>query len=249
MSTTISPYVFPEPLEEGVILTRPNRFIMDVQLSENEVRCHCPVVSRIGPISMEGRPCLVSTSTNPKRKFGKTVEAFSLDKPDTKSKQWIGINQTASNRYIEYFLTQGGFQDIVPSITQVRREVPCGSSRLDFLVNNDLFIEVKTPLVQLQTPIPPYIELLPEAPFSSTDRALRHMRELAQSLEEHQRAIILYCFYYDNPGFKFYHGTTYDEVRSTVRECHDKGVELWQANFSFGPTGVQLKHTWQLEEW
>lgn len=249
MDTIITPYIFPEPLEEGVILARPNRFIMDVQLPEGVIRCHCPVVSRIGDISTEGRPCLVSTSSNPKRKFAKTVEALSLDEPATQSKHWIGINQTASNRYLEHFLGQGAFEEITSAVKQLRREVPCGSSRLDFLINDDLFVEVKTPLVQLQTPIPPSVDLLPATPFSSTERALRHIRELAQSLQAHQRAVILYCFYYDNPGFKFYHGTTYDEVRATVEACHTQGVELWQANFQFSPEGVQLDRTWQLEDW
>lgn len=249
MKAAISPYEFPEPLEEGIILGRPNRFIMDVQLPQGQVRCHCPVVSRIGAISTEGRPCLISTSPNPKRKFAQTVEAFSLDEPDATTKHWIGINQTASNRYVEHFLAQGAFEAIIQAPENLRREVPCGSSRLDFLINDNLYMEVKTPLVQLQTAIPPSIALLPEAPFSSTERALRHIRELAHSLEEHQRAVILYCFYYDNPGFKFYHGTTYDEVCATVEACHQKGVELWQANFSFAPDAVQLQRTWQLEEW
>ena len=40
------PYRFPEPLREGTILARPNRFIMDVDLDGETVRCHCPVVDR-----------------------------------------------------------------------------------------------------------------------------------------------------------------------------------------------------------
>lgn len=98
----------------------------------------------------------------------------------------------------------------------MRREVPLGDSRLDFLANDDLYLEVKTPLVQMQTDIPPYVPRLPEAPFSSTERSLRHLRELAASLADHERAAILYCLYYDNFGFRFYHGTTYEEVLATV---------------------------------
>ncbi|WP_304426287.1 DNA/RNA nuclease SfsA [uncultured Adlercreutzia sp.] len=241
---------FPEPLREGVILARPNRFIMDVDLGDGEpVRCHCSAVSRIGGLDLTGRPCLVSDSHNPKRKMPLTVEAYSLARPGDEPKAWIGINQNASNRYVEHFLREGAFKAITGPVTTVRREVPLGGSRLDFLVNDDLYLEVKTPLVQMQTAIPAYVPRLPEAPFNSTERALRHLRELAASLETHERAAILYCLYYDNFGFRFYHGTTYDEVLATVDACRAAGVELWQADFEVTPQGVALKRCYELEEW
>lgn len=241
---------FPEPLREGVILARPNRFIMDVRFGAGEVvRCHCPAVSRIGGLDLSGRPCLVSNSHNPKRKLPLTVEAFSLDRPEDVAKRWIGINQNASNRYVEHFLRSGAFEDLVGPVSQLRREVVLGDSKLDFLVNDALYLEVKTPMVQIQTTIPDYVPHLPEAPFSSTERAMRHLRQLAASLQDHQRAVILYCLYYDNFGFQFYHGTTYDEVQSTVRACERAGVELVQANFSISPAGVRLKEFFPLKNW
>lgn len=246
-----APVVFDEPLVEGVVTARPNRFIMDVAFGGRTERCHCPVVSRIGDIGMAGRPCLVSRSPNPKRKMPLTVEAISLDEPGGDPKRWIGINQNASNRYVERFLQAGAFGAIVgsPAPAIVRREVPLGSSRLDFLVNNDLYLEVKTPMVQLQTPIPASIERLPQPPFSSTERSLRHLRELAASLADHERAAVLYCLYYQNTGFRFYHGTTYDEVLRTVDACRAAGVELWQADFEVTPRGVALRRYYELEEW
>ena len=175
LDASTQPFLFPEPLREGVILARPNRFIMDVDFGDGApVRCHCPAVSRIGGLDLAGRPCLVSDSHNAKRKMPLTVEAYSLQRPDDPDKRWIGINQNASNRYVEHFLRGGAFAAITDPVHDVRREVPLGDSRLDFLVNGDLYLEVKTPLVQMQTEIPPYVPRLPETPFSSTERALRH---------------------------------------------------------------------------
>ena len=183
LDASTQPFLFPEPLREGVILARPNRFIMDVDFGDGApVRCHCPAVLRIGGLDLAGRPCLVSDSHNAKRKMPLTVEAYSLQRPDDPDKRWIGINQNASNRYVEHFLRGGAFAAITDPVHDVRREVPLGDSRLDFLVNGDLYLEVKTPLVQMQTEIPPYVPRLPETPFSSTERALRHLRELAASL-------------------------------------------------------------------
>lgn len=244
------PFRFSEPLREGVILARPNRFIMDVDFGDGvPVRCHCPAVSRIGGLDLAGRPCLVSDSRNPKRKMPLTVEAFSLQQPDAAKKQWIGINQNASNRYVEHFLREGALKTVTGPVTEVRREVPLGASRLDFLVNDSLYVEVKTPLVQIQTAVPPYVPRLPEAPFNSTERALRHLRELAASLERNERAVVLYCLYYENDGFRFYHGTTYDEVLATVDEVRAAGVELWQADFRIDAEGVALRRAFPLTQW
>lgn len=241
---------FPEPLREGVVLARPNRFIMDVDFGGGEpVRCHCPAVSRIGGLDLAGRPCLVSDSGNPKRKMPLTAEAFSLQQPGEDAKRWVGINQNASNRYVEHFLEAGAFDEVLGPVTQVCREVPLGGSRLDFLVNDEVYLEVKTPLVQLQTEVPDYVPRLPEAPFNSTERAMRHLRELASSLADHERAVILYCLYYDNFGFRYYHGTTYQEVLATVDQCRAAGVELWQADFEVTPQGVALRRCYQLEQW
>lgn len=243
------PFRFPEPLREGVILARPNRFIMDVLLDGKTVCCHCPVVTRIGNLDLAGRPCLVSDSHNPKRKLPLTVEAFSLDQLDAPVKRWIGINQNASNRYVEHFLREGAFADITGPVRGLQREVRLGDSRLDFLINDDLYLEVKTPLAQIQTDIPSYVPHLPEKPFSSTDRAMRHLCELARVLAKHDRAVILYCLYYDNTGFRYYHGTTYDEVMETVRACHDAGVELWQADFEMTTEAIALRRYCLMEEW
>lgn len=248
--STPAPFLFPEPLREGIILARPNRFVMDVDFGDGEpVRCHCPAVSRIGGLDLAGRPCLVSDSHNPKRKMPLTVEAFSLTRPEDAERPWIGINQNASNRYVEHFLRAGALGALTGPVTSVQREVPLGPSRLDFLVNDNRYLEVKTPLVQLQTTVPAWVPHLPEAPFSSTERSLRHLRELAASLADHERAAILYCLYYDNFGFRFYHGTTYEEVLATVDACREAGVELWQADFEVTPEGVTLKRYYELEEW
>lgn len=245
----VEPYRFAEPLREGVILERPNRFIMDVALDDAQIRCHCPVVSRIGGLDLTGRPCLISDSHDSRRKLPLTVEAFSLDRPDDANKRWLGMNQNASNRYVEHFVRLGAFEAVTGPVEQLRREVPLGSSRLDLLVNDRLYLEVKTPLVQIQTAVPPTVPRLPETPFSSTERAMRHLRELAASLTDHERAVILYCLYYDNDGFRFYRGTTYDEVMRTVEACHRAGVELWQATFNIDADAVVLREHHRLEEW
>ena len=230
---------FPEPLTEGTIVKRTSIYTMDVSVNGETVQCHCPTTGRIGNIDLSGRPCLLSPSDNPKRKTGYTVEAISLGRTGDSDKRWIGINQNAANRSVEHYLRNGGFPDMVEG-TEVRREVFLGESKLDFLVG-DCYLEVKTPLQHLQVDIPDYVKTKKVTPFSSTDRMTRHMKELASSLESHQRAVMLIVFLYDNPGFRVVErSTNYEQVKATVEECVSKGVETWQANFRIDPEGVSL---------
>ncbi|MEI6850117.1 MAG: DNA/RNA nuclease SfsA, partial [archaeon] len=46
-------YLFKEPLKEGVIKSRPNRFIMLVLIDGKLEKCHCPSTGRIGNIKFE----------------------------------------------------------------------------------------------------------------------------------------------------------------------------------------------------
>ena len=123
---------FPEPLPRGVILGAAESVHHGVDFGTADeqgepagiVRCHCPAVSRIGGLDLAGRPCLVSDSHSSKRKMPLTVEAYSLQQPDDPDKHWIGINQNASNRYVEHFLREGAFATITGPVRTVRRECP-----------------------------------------------------------------------------------------------------------------------------
>ena len=156
MSIFIENIGFPEPLKEGTIVKRTSIYTMDVSVNGETIQCHCPTTGRIGNIDLSGIPCLLSPSDNPKRKTRYTVEAISLGRPDDSDKRWIGINQNAANRYVEHYLRNGGFPDMVEG-TEVRREVFLGESKLDFLVG-DCYLEVKTPLQHLQVEIPDYVK-------------------------------------------------------------------------------------------
>ena len=230
---------FPEPLTEGVIVRRNSRFTMTVDVAGEELVCHCPTTGRIGNIVLDGRPCLLSHSHDPRRKTPYTVEAVSLARPEDSPKDWIGINQNAANRYVEHFLADGSLDDVTGG-GSVRREVFLGDSKLDFLVG-DTYVEVKTQLQHLQVEIPGYVGTRKVTPFSATDRFVRHITTLADSLAEHERAVLLNCFIYDNPGFRVIErSTNYEEVSAAVASCRERGVSMWQVNLRITPEGVDM---------
>ena len=255
MPLFMQPFTFRTPAIEGIIEKRKSQFTMLVNHNGTTYNCHCPTTGRIGNLDLAGRPCLLSFSENSVRKTAFTVEAVSLNNPKDMNKNWIGINQNAVNRYVEYFLVNGGFSDMIETIIETKigaknsvyREQKLGQSKLDFLVGNT-FIEVKMPLQHLQINIPDYVKTKKITPFSYTDRMTRHITELGNSLKTNQRAIMLICFMYDNPGFKVIErSTNYENVKRIVDENIAKGVEIWQANFKIDPTGVRLSKYWKIE--
>lgn len=240
-----SEYVFDVPLTEGIIQKRRSQFTMIVEVNGESMSCHCPTTGRVGSIELGGRPCLLSRSSDPARKTPYTVEAVSLNRPGDADKSWIGINQNAVNRYVEHYLANGGFAKMIAG-AEVRREQFLGTSKLDFLVG-DTYLEVKTPLQYLQTDIPEYVKTKKTAPLSSTDRFVRHITELANSLQSHQRAILLTCFLYDNPGFRVIEkSVNHEQVSAAVDKVKAAGVEIWQANFDITPNGVKLTGYFEL---
>ena len=224
-------YRFVAPLKEGRIVSRPNRFIMIIRAGGRTLKCHCPTTGRIGDVELAGLPCLYSTSTNPKRKTSQTVEAISTTKGS-----WIGINQTASNRYLEFFLAGGALAKMVSG--PVSREVRLGRSRIDFLVG-DTYVEVKTPLITL--PAPGKLTRVKRSRFDSFDRLVKHMGELRRSLSGGRRAIILLCYLYDAKPFRTpVRDNTNSKILNAANRAEKAGVERWHVNLKIDREGVSL---------
>jgi sugar fermentation stimulation protein A len=168
------------------------------------------------------------------------LPAISLDAPSVAHKSWVGINQNAANRYVEHALKTGQFATMVRDAQTVKREQVLGHSKLDFLVGTT-YLEVKTPLVEINVPMGEHIVKKQGTEFHSFERFVRHMQELAESLHGGTKAILLVCFLYDNPRFSppGRHRQS-GAVREAVLSSIKRGVEVWQVNFKIDQTGVEL---------
>ena len=205
---------------------------MLVRAEGRTLRCHCPTTGRLGDLELSGLPCLFSSSNSESRKTSHTVEAISTSAGST----WIGINQTAANRYFEFFLRKGALGRLAKG--GVKREVRLGKSRIDFLVG-DTYIEVKTPLIML--PAGDDLPRVKRSRFDSFERLIRHMGELRGSLSRGMNAKIVLCFLYDAPPFSPPppDGSN-TKILTAARAAEEAGVERWQVNLRVDPGGVAL---------
>jgi sugar fermentation stimulation protein A len=228
--------MFPESLDEGVIVSRPNRFIMVVKERGGTIRCHCPTTGRLGEAEVSGISCLFSRAKGGLRKTEATVEAVSFDPLDRPVKSWIGINQSAANRYIEFFLRTGRLASIASG--PLRREVRLGSSRIDFLVG-ETFVEVKTPLVIL--PMAAGAKRASHGRFDSFDRLIRHMSELGSATRRGKKAVIVLCYMYDADPFRVPTKNKYNaRVLGAAQRAERNRVETWQVNLRIDKEGVKV---------
>ncbi|MDR0631997.1 MAG: DNA/RNA nuclease SfsA [Holosporaceae bacterium] len=226
-------FEFEQQLVRGLIKSRPNRFIMNVEISKRVEKCHCPTTGKVGNIVFQDIPCLLSKSGSINRKTPYTVEAFLWECGENRDKSWIGINQTAVNRYVEHFLREGLFND---AEEPVLREQTLGTSRLDFRVGR-CYIEVKMPLFYLFSKTE---SLNSQAP-TSLKRFIKHVGDLGDSLKDNDRAILLTCFMFDVPRFVPPAPSERNmEVQKIVKQSMDRGVEIWQLNLAIDQSGVDF---------
>lgn len=228
-------YKFEQKLQIGEIFSRPNRFIMNVMVGDEIVKCHCPTTGRIGNISLSGLLCLLSKSISENRKTPYTVEAISVDN----GKNWVGINQNAANRYVEYFFKNNRLEGIASNGHKILREQKVGISKLDFKVENT-YIEVKTPLMWLPCATS-NMSVISSSRITLFERFVRHVTELRNCVQNNEKAVMIVCFMYDAPQFQIPPMSERNEIiASTVFQAVDSGVRIWQVNLDIDQKGVNL---------
>ncbi|MBQ8995049.1 MAG: DNA/RNA nuclease SfsA [Oscillospiraceae bacterium] len=229
-------YKFDSSLIRGTMLKRKSQFTALAEIDEVEQIVHIPTTNRIGDVENKELPILLSYHDDPKRKLKYDIEAVLLSDDDN----WVGINQILSNKIVEHMFRMHELDEIVSEYDSIQREVNLGVSKLDFKVG-DTYLEVKTPLTTINVKYGQNIKVLPPKPFSSTDRMVKHVRELAGSLKDHERAIVLQVFQYRITERKErLRSTHYEEVSRTIREAAEMGVEFWELQMDFRPGGVSL---------
>ena len=233
--------IFEQPLIKAKIKSRINRFIFIVELDDQEVEAHCPSGGTIAGISrkdFKDIECLMSDhGTETSRRTRYTVEAISLDDGLTYS----GINQTKSNRYVEYFLQDDEVKKILQIEDEVKREKKLGDSRIDFKTG-DCYIEVKTMVADYYCKASPRLTALMREQNPSIDRMQKHVRTLTNEIKtNNSRAAIINVFQYDAPTFQPpVDEPIYAEFVEDLKIAKAAGLRQYQMNIRITETYAEL---------
>jgi len=233
--------MFEKPLIKAKIKARVNRFIFIVELNGQEVEAHCPSGGTIAGISrkdFKDIECLMSDhGDDTGRRTRYTVEAISLDDGTT----YAGINQTKSNRYVEYFLQDDAVKNILQIKEEVKREKKLGNSRIDFKAG-DYYIEVKTMVADYYCKASPRLAALMRGQHPSIERMQKHVRTLTNEIKSNNsRAAIITVFQYNAPTFNPpIEDPVYAEFVEDLKLAKAAGLRQYQMNIRITETYAEL---------
>jgi len=127
-------------------------------------------------------------------------------------------------------------------------------TRLDFLVNGNHYIEVKTPVGEIGLSDDESnnvgADMSPKALEVWGERLIRHFNTVADLVERPsaRKASVLLCFMYDAP--RFHRTETRDAsnpIVKAVMHAQRCGVTFWQVNLAISNDGVELIRTMPLQ--
>lgn len=209
---------------------------MNVLLDDgNTVEAHCPVSGRIGGLTLDGIPVMVSGPYTGRR-TSYTVEGVGLHPLDSPQFQWIGVNQNKINHYMKEFVQNGTFATLLPIDSTVESEVKLNNRRIDLRVGGE-WIEIKMPLLKVHATN----KGLPLKEFPTLSLSDRLPNQLKEMTDSGAPAHLVVCFQYSNDT-----GSTLQEQLDDNIYPHDieqalaDGLQLHVAQFKISTTHIEF---------
>lgn len=171
----------PQPLVEGRLVRRYQRFLADVTLHDGRiVTAHTPNTGSMQQCAVPGHAVLLSRNENPKRKLMWSWELVRVHGC------WVDINTQRANRVVE----EGLRHDQIDGLNgyEIFPEYRFADSRIDFMLekgDEKILLEVKNVTLCCQ----PGVACFPDA---VTVRGQKHLRDLMTAVEGGWRAVIFF---------------------------------------------------------
>ncbi len=221
-----------DPLIPATLVRRYKRFLADVTLPDgSELTAHCPNTGAMTGCAEPGSPVWLSVSDSKTRKYPHTWELVQTDQG------MACIHSARANAVVAEAVAEGR----VPGLSgyaEQKREVRYGNgSRADLCLTDasrdDCFVEVKSVTLCEGDGIGVF-------PDAVSDRARKHLEELAAVARDGGRAVIFFCVFHAGisevrPAWNI--DPAYCEA---LLAAQDAGVEAmaWAAEIS--PAGITL---------
>lgn len=216
-------------LAEGRFVARENRFLVTVEVEGRAVRAHLPNSGRLGEVLVPGRRVLLVERPGHRRKTCYDLSLVELEG------RWVSVDARLPNDLLDEALRAGQLVPFVGYPT-VRREVPFGHSRFDFLLEAPdkppFLVEVKSVTL--------VVEGLACFPDAVTLRGRRHVQELADSVEAGHRAAVVFVVQRDGAVGLRPHDESDPDFGRVLREAAQRGVEVYAYACRVGPGRVEI---------
>lgn len=193
-------------------LSRPNRFVAQVDLDGAETTVHVKNTGRCKELLRPGVPVWLVRSSNPARKTA--YDLVTVQKGD----RLINLDAQAPNRVFAQWAEAGHF---VPGLTLLKAEQKHGDSRFDFYWeagDRRGFVEVKGVTLEEDGAV-----FFPDAP---TERGIKHLRGLTACLDEGYEAAVCFVIQMADVTFFSPNDRTHPAFGEALRAAHAAGVRV-----------------------
>lgn len=211
----------------GRFLSRPNRFIAQVETAAGVETVHVKNTGRCRELLVPGARVYLEPSSNPARKTPYDLIAVE------KGEKLINMDAQAPNQVFAEWAAAGGF---LPDVTAVRREVVWGESRLDFCLETDRgpwLVEVKGVTLEEGG-----LARFPDAP---TERGVKHLRELRRAAEAGLGAALCFVVQMENIRSVAPNDETHPAFGQALREAAEAGVTVLARECAVTPESLEIR--------
>ena len=199
-------------------IDRPNRFIAHVRLTGEEgtesrvETVHVKNTGRCGELLVPGAAVYLEKSESASRSTA--YDLVAVEKGD----RLVNIDSQAPNRAVLEWLQK---KELFPDLVCVRPETTYGKSRFDFYIETEkekIFLEVKGVTRELDG-----VVCFPDAP---SERAIKHVEELAAAREQGYGAIVLFVIQMENVRYFTPDIERHAAFAESLRQAVGRGVEI-----------------------
>ena len=207
-------------------LSRPNRFVAQVELDGVETTVHVKNTGRCRELLVPGARVWLVKSDNPSRKTA--YDLVAVEKGD----RLINMDSQAPNAVFGEWAQAGCF---VPGLTLLKPEYKHRDSRFDFYWeagDRKGFVEVKGVTLEQNGAV-----YFPDAP---TQRGIKHLHGLIDCLDEGYEAAVCFVIQMEQADFFSPNDETHPAFGEALRQAHAAGVRVLALSCSVTPDSLSI---------
>lgn len=195
---------------QGVFISRPNRFIANIEINGKREICHVKNTGRCRELLVPGAKVIVQKMNKPGRKT--KYDLISV----YKGNRLVNIDSQAPNKVFQEYL-HNNFENI----SLIKPETKYKNSRFDFYIEagkEKIFVEVKGVTLEKDN-----IALFPDAP---TIRGVKHLEHLAEAVQEGYRSMVAFVIQMEGVSTFRPNWETHKQFAETLRNVSTNNVEV-----------------------
>lgn len=222
-----------ENICEGRFVSRPNRFVAQVEIDGEIHTVHVKNTGRCKELLVENATVFLEKSQNPNRKTQFDLVAVE------KNGRLINMDSQAPNKAVEEFFKAG---KIFSDLETLKPETVYKNSRFDFYGvhgETEFFAEVKGVTLEENG-----VVMFPDAP---TLRGVKHLEELSNAVKSGFEGYIIFVVQMKDVKYFTPNTATHPEFATALKNAQKEGVKILCYDCDVTPDSMELRRAVEIK--